>query len=202
MFRRIGALRLNAFAATPLLREAAPAATANSNNKPSQNKRPNDNLKQVFEVPPRVDFRHLGKAVEDGYFIRLQFTRSAVLLKRSQQNKPADATRIFSGPESNLQIPSTTVSRMLAVMDGYMDECQVIGRQFQGTFKADAANPNTFVLQCKGTATLKSDEKDGAATSVQTEWTSAFDVADSILLHRFLKNSLHYMQGFYHSEQE
>ena len=198
MFRRISC-RLGAFAATPTALNAAPADVAPTHSNNAGGNRPfrrtNDNLQAVFEVTPRVDFRRAAATVSDGYFLRMQYSQTAVQIRRTAQSKAIGENSIFGGADSYLQLPAATISRMLAVMDGYLDECTVIGRQFHGTFKPSAEGPHTFVLRCTPTAAA------AASKDACTEWSAEFCAGDSILLQRFLKASLHYMQGFYRSDQ-
>lgn len=211
MFRRIGA-RFNAFAATSVALQASNSSNATSTsenasentgggNASSRPRRRDDNVERLFNSSPAVNFHKISDDIASGYYIRMTFTQAAVLLKRNAQNKSRDSgeSKIFNGPESYLQIPSTTVARMLAVIEGNLDECQVIGRQFKGTFKT-GAQPNTFVLTCK--SNQSASERQNSSNPPPSDWTAEFDVADAILLQRFLKQSLHYLQGFYHSQLE
>jgi hypothetical protein len=150
-------------------------------------------------LPPAFDLPRWDDDASKGYCLRVSYTEERVVLTYIKQNrgtgaKDADAPAP-TGDEPKVRrhgerlvsvyLPNVYIARFLAVLEGTLTKCDIASRQTTGTFTS-GAEPNTFVLSCTSTIPNQSP----------LEWTTELDAAASLMLHRFLTQSLHYNSGF------
>jgi hypothetical protein len=143
---------------------------------------------QRATMPPAFDMvRRDNTDVSKGYMLRISYA-DAVIFTYFKQLQPVpdrpNERRNFN-QAALVGVPSMYVARMLAVMEGGLQTCQINSRMTRGSFSA--TGNNTFVLDCVTTV------QPGAEP---VKWKVEFDVANSVLLQRFLTLSLQHMQGF------
>ncbi|CUG93202.1 mitochondrial RNA-binding protein 2, putative [Bodo saltans] len=158
-------------------------------------------------LPPAFDLPRWDDDPSKGYCIRVSYTEERVVLTYIKQNPGTQAKDVAAdapaaatgGDEPNkvrrhgerlvsVYLPNVYIARFLAVLEGSMAKCDIASRQTTGTFSA-GAEPNTFVLSCHSTNIPGSPNR-------PLEWTTELDAAASLMLHRFLTQSLHYNSGF------
>jgi hypothetical protein len=159
-----------------------------------------DEPQRIF--PPAFDLlRPNDAAMDKGYLLRCQYVDQCVILNYLkqvnvfEQKKDADAPqepgkkreRSFDGLNKvSVYLPTVYISRFIAVLENSLPSCEIASRTSQGTFKPVEGAPNTFEL------TAKSQKPDGSTL----EWSVLLSASESLMLHRFLIQSLHYNSGF------
>lgn len=97
-------------------------------------------------------------------------------------------------------LPPVYIARFLGVLEGRMEKVEVQSRYTNASFTADTTKEkHHHVLQCVSMrpTTGMQQSVDGSDMNEEAiEWKVNFDVAESLMLHRFLSEALKYNSGF------
>ena len=144
------------------------------------------------DLPPSFDIvKPNNTELAKGVMLRIQYLQQNVVVNFLEQvASMTERQQHFKIPARRvtLYFPTVYIARVLGVLEGSVPQCDIASRSCQGVFMK-GSDPNTYVLKC--TTIRMGDDKAPA-----TEYTVPIDCADSVLLHRFLVQALHYNCGF------
>ncbi|KPI83449.1 mitochondrial RNA binding protein 2 MRP2 gBP25 [Leptomonas seymouri] len=159
-------------------------------------------------LPPAFDVVHWNdEDVSRGHLLRVLHRGGYIVLDYHRQRpveEPAgDAIeRRLKRAEKvvTVTLPPVYVARFLGVLEGRMDSVEVQSRFTNAVFKPNTAKgKHHYVLHCTSMkpTTGQAQTVDGTDVHEETvEWTVELDVAESLMLHRFLTQALHFNSGF------
>lgn len=200
MFVRRFAPSLSASCRASAMRFAATTSGSNNANasRPSgnnSNRGNNNNQNNTKWMPPAFDVMRPNNAdLAKGYLGRIIFnaepsnTVNITYMKQILSTAtPSEGPARFFDSQNRINVPLSPVyfSRVLAVLEGMSDRCDIATRSTQGSF-APAADPHSFTLKC--VTTFEQQQP--------VSWEIDFDAAHSLMLHRFLREALHCSHGF------
>lgn len=142
-------------------------------------------------LPPSFDIPRWNEDKTKGFCLRVSYQENSVVLSYLSQkgdlNAPSESGRqILRGDRLvSVYLPSVYLARFLSVLEGASNKVEIGSRHTTGTFSV-GTEPNTFKLQCKSNVNGKDT----------LEWGIDFDVANAVMLHRFITQSLHFNNGF------
>lgn len=204
----LGQLR---WATTPASSEGAPATTAasgaNPRNRASSAQRRRGRRDSLW---PAFDLVHWNdENTAAGYLLRVAHRDGFISLDYHRQSGPSVLVDEDGSRRSNLNraervvtvtLPPVYVARFLSVLEGRADKVVVQSRFTNANFAPNPAKgPHCYSLQCTSMKPTSGQIQtaDGADVEEETiEWSAELDAAESLMLHRFLSQSLHYNTGF------
>nr|AAL05569.1 26 kDa guide RNA binding protein [Leishmania tarentolae] len=161
-------------------------------------------------MPPAFDIVHwndeditaghlLRVAHRDGFIVldyhRQRCTTTELREDGSRAASPNRAERVVT-----VTLPPVYVARFLGVLEGRMSKLEVQSRYTNASFAPNTAKgKHHYTLHCTSMkpTTGQIQTVDGADVHEETvEWTVEFDAAESLMLHRFLTQALHFNTGF------
>lgn len=148
----------------------------------------------VTVIPPATEITCPKVNQEDGYKLKLMFLdKKKVILNFHDQVHPFANAPVEDGekkgplfdrePKAKLMIAAPYVARLLGVLEGGLDSCQIVTNDTKGSFAPDGA---LFLLSCE---TVRKGE-------ANLQWKVKFEPGAALLLHRFLVKALSKSQGF------
>lgn len=170
-----------------------------------------DALLQANRMPPAFDIiKSNEEDIAHGYMMRVQYINTNVVLNYMKQKKSnedlrkeddekeagtkAAGARSPKGQKyerdgvTTMLLPALYAARVLSVLEGEQEKCDLVHRYSSGTFAQNPGKENHFNLEVKTVVAGKENEPQ--------EWTCEFDPANALMFRRFLVQVLHQNAGF------
>lgn len=189
-------------AAAPTSNNAHRTNNRNSNVQSQRGRR--DTMPPAFDIvhwnDEDIAAGHLLRVVHRDGFIVLDYhrQRSVTVELREDGSRAANPNR--AERVVTVTLPPVYVARFLGVLEGRMTKLEVQSRFTNASFMPNTAKgKHHYTLHCTSMkpTTGQIQTVDGADVHEETvEWTVEFDAAESLMLHRFLTQALHYNTGF------
>ncbi|ORC84303.1 putative mitochondrial RNA-binding protein 2, putative,MRP2, putative,gBP25 [Trypanosoma theileri] len=214
MFRRVAALPLLShralaagyFTASPVLCQAAASSgsethTDNTNSNsgnPTRWRRPSlaQQRARRAHLPPAFDVVHWNdEDMSRGHLLRVLHRDSFVVLDYHRQIKKIGEEGNKAERVVSVMLPAVYTARFLSVLEGRSDKVEVHSRFTNAVFAPKNGVPHVFTLNCTSTKPPQQQQQ-GSDNEEKFEWAVEFDPAESLMLHRFLSQALHYNTGF------
>ncbi|KEG09021.1 putative mitochondrial RNA-binding protein 2, putative,MRP2, putative,gBP25 [Trypanosoma grayi] len=152
------------------------------------------------QLPPAFDVVHWNEEdMSRGHLLRVLHRDSFVVLDYHRQAKKIGEEGNKAERVVSVMLPAVYTARFLGVLEGRADKVEVQSRYTNAVFAPNPQAPHTFTLKCTSTKPPQQRQEgamDGNGSSDTFEWTVDFDAAESLMLHRFLSQALHYNTGF------
>ncbi|EAN96915.1 putative mitochondrial RNA-binding protein 2 [Trypanosoma cruzi] len=151
------------------------------------------------QLPPAFDVVHWNDDdMSSGHLLRVLHRDSFVVLDYHRQVKKLGEEGNKAERVVSVMLPAVYTARFLGVLEGRLDKVEVQSRFTNAVFAPDPAVPHTFILNCTSTRPPQQQQQQngGNGEEEKFDWTVKFDVAESLMLHRFLTQALHYNTGF------
>ncbi|ESL12138.1 mitochondrial RNA-binding protein 2 [Trypanosoma rangeli SC58] len=148
------------------------------------------------QLPPAFDVVHWNdEDMSRGHLLRVLHRDSFVVLDYHRQVKKLGEEGNKAERVVSVMLPAVYTARFLGVLEGRMEQVEVQSRFTNAVFAPVPEVPHTFILKC--TSTRPPQQQNSSSGDGETfDWTVMFDVAESLMLHRFLSQALHYNTGF------
>ncbi|KAG5485547.1 hypothetical protein LSCM1_07634 [Leishmania martiniquensis] len=161
-------------------------------------------------LPPAFDIVHWNdEDIAAGHLLRVAHRDGFIVLDYHRQRGTTTERREDGSRAANqgraervvtVTLPPVYVARFLGVLEGRMGKVEVQSRFTNASFTPNTAKGrHHYTLHCTSMkpTTGQIQTVDGADVHEETvEWTVEFDAAESLMLHRFLTQALHYNTGF------
>nr|2GIA_A Chain A, mitochondrial RNA-binding protein 2 [Trypanosoma brucei brucei TREU927]2GIA_G Chain G, mitochondrial RNA-binding protein 2 [Trypanosoma brucei brucei TREU927] len=150
------------------------------------------------QLPPAFDVVHWNdEDISRGHLLRVLHRDTFVVLDYHRQARMLTEEGNKAERVVSVMLPAVYTARFLAVLEGRSEKVEVHSRYTNATFTPNPAAPYTFTLKCTSTRPAQQKQQVAGEEGDETfEWTVEFDVAESLMLQRFLTQALHYNTGF------
>ncbi|CAJ1018159.1 putative Mitochondrial RNA binding protein MRP [Leishmania shawi] len=162
------------------------------------------------DLPPAFDVVHWDDAnITAGHLLRVAYRDGFIVLDYHRQRSATSALREDGSRAVNpnraervvtVTLPPVYAARFLGVLEERMSKLEVQSRFTKASFLPNTAKgKHHYTLHCTSMkpTTGQIQTADGADVHEETvEWTVEFNAAESLMLHRFLTQALHYNTGF------
>lgn len=147
------------------------------------------------QLPPAFDVVHWNdEDITRGHLLRVLHRDSFVVLDYHRQTKKLGEEGNKAERVVSVLLPAVYTARFLGVLEGRLEKVEVQSRFTNAVFTPNPDAPHTFTLKCTSTRPPQQQTSgDGGETF---DWVVEFDAAESLMLHRFLSQALHYNTGF------
>ncbi|RNF17075.1 mitochondrial RNA-binding protein 2 [Trypanosoma conorhini] len=153
-----------------------------------------------LQLPPAFDVVHWdNEDMSRGHLLRVLHRDSFVVLDYHRQVRKTGEEGNKAERFVSVMLPAVYTARFLGVLEGRMEQVEVQSRFTNAVFAPNPGEPHTFTLKCTSTRPpqqQQSSQGGGGGEEETFDWTVPFDAAESLMLHRFLSQALHYNTGF------
>ncbi|KAG5486097.1 hypothetical protein LSCM4_06805 [Leishmania orientalis] len=189
-------------AAAPTSTNAQRSSNRNGNAQSQRGRR--DTLPPAFDIvhwnDENIAAGHLLRVAHRDGFIVLDYHRQRATTTELREDGSRTGNQNRAERVVTVTLPPVYVARFLGVLEGRMSKLEVQSRFTNASFVPNTAKgKHHYTLHCTSMkpTTGQIQTADGADVHEETvEWTVEFDAAESLMLHRFLTQALHYNSGF------
>ncbi|KAH9586231.1 SUN domain-containing protein 1 [Trypanosoma melophagium] len=148
-------------------------------------------------LPPAFDVVHWNdEDMSRGHLLRVLHRDSFVVLDYHRQVKKTGEEGNKAERVVSVMLPAVYTARFLSVLEGRSDKVEVHSRFTNAVFAPKPEAQHVFTLNCTSTKPPQQQQQQGSDNEEKFEWSVEFDPAESLMLHRFLSQALHYNTGF------
>lgn len=147
------------------------------------------------QLPPAFDVVHWSdEDISRGHLLRVLHRDSFVVLDYHRQTKRLGEEGNKAERVVSVLLPAVYTARFLGVLEGRMEKVEVQSRFTNAVFAPNLNAPHFFTLKCTSVRPPQQQQQQGGEETF--DWVVEFDPAESLMLHRFLSQALHYNTGF------
>lgn len=148
------------------------------------------------QLPPAFDVVHWNdEDISRGHLLRVLHRDSFVVLDYHRQTKKLGEEGNKAERVVSVLLPAVYTARFLGVLEGRMEKVEVQSRFTNAVFAPKPDAPHSFTLNCTSMRPQQQQQQSGGDDE-KFDWVVEFDPAESLMLHRFLSQALHYNTGF------
>lgn len=159
-------------------------------------------------LPPAFDVVHWNdEDVAAGHLLRVVHNDTHIVFEyyrqvgrmRDHEGRRVDRDVITNEHVVSVTVPPSYVARMIGVLEGNAEPVRIQSRYTTATFQPHANQARTHSIHCeysRPSAAMGGAVESAAAAPQLASWDVHLNVAESLMLHRFLSQSLRYNSGF------